>query len=143
MILQISKRWLRGQDLNVRPSGYEPDELPDCSTPRHLMFQTGFKPTTAKHAMSENGPSLLRDMSAMACCFNSKRGQSSQNSSIFARQFGAYSTWFSFVKPLNSVKFATSPNLARARWPQAHPGGDFLCFQMKWMLRAYIKRPVP
>jgi membrane-bound lytic murein transglycosylase A len=25
---------LRGQDLNLRPSGYEPDELPDCSTPR-------------------------------------------------------------------------------------------------------------
>jgi hypothetical protein len=23
-----------GEDLNLRPSGYEPDELPDCSTPR-------------------------------------------------------------------------------------------------------------
>ena len=26
--------WLRGRDLNPRPSGYEPDELPGCSTPR-------------------------------------------------------------------------------------------------------------
>jgi hypothetical protein len=25
---------LRGLDLNQRPSGYEPDELPGCSTPR-------------------------------------------------------------------------------------------------------------
>jgi hypothetical protein len=24
---------LRGRDLNPRPSGYEPDELPGCSTP--------------------------------------------------------------------------------------------------------------
>ena len=28
--------WLRGKDLNQRPSGYEPDELPDCSTPRYV-----------------------------------------------------------------------------------------------------------
>src|ERR1041384_7590792 len=26
-------KWLRGLDLNQRPSGYEPDELPGCSTP--------------------------------------------------------------------------------------------------------------
>jgi hypothetical protein len=28
------REWLRGRDLNPRPSGYEPDELPGCSTPR-------------------------------------------------------------------------------------------------------------
>ena len=33
-ILAMNLIWLRGQDLNLRPSGYEPDELPNCSTPR-------------------------------------------------------------------------------------------------------------
>ena len=28
------QKWLRGRDLNPRPLGYEPNELPDCSTPR-------------------------------------------------------------------------------------------------------------
>ena len=32
--VQQSEKWLRGWDLNPRPSGYEPDELPGCSTPR-------------------------------------------------------------------------------------------------------------
>ena len=31
---KVSQKWLRGWDLNPRPSGYEPDELPGCSTPR-------------------------------------------------------------------------------------------------------------
>ena len=32
--LGINKIWLRGVDLNHRPLGYEPNELPDCSTPQ-------------------------------------------------------------------------------------------------------------
>ena len=27
--------------MNLRPSGYEPDELPGCSTPRHPVFAVG------------------------------------------------------------------------------------------------------
>ena len=37
MHVSLQKK-LRGQDLNLRPSGYEPDELPDCSTPRYYIF---------------------------------------------------------------------------------------------------------
>ena len=33
-IQSLFEFWLRGPDLNQRPLGYEPNELPDCSTPR-------------------------------------------------------------------------------------------------------------
>ena len=43
--------WLRGLDLNQRPSGYEPDELPDCSTPRSSNedrhYMTSFMPLSS------------------------------------------------------------------------------------------------
>ncbi len=38
--------WLRGGDLNPRPLGYEPNELPDCSTPRQR--------TCRRHVQQEN-----------------------------------------------------------------------------------------
>ena len=45
-----SETKLRGQDLNLRPSGYEPDELPGCSTPRRyksdMVEAEGLEPPT-------------------------------------------------------------------------------------------------
>ena len=41
---------LREQDLNLRPSGYEPDELPNCSIPRYKMAEEkGFEPLRRLH----------------------------------------------------------------------------------------------
>ena len=42
---------LRGKDLNQRPPGYEPDELPGCSTPRCLMSDSVF--TYLNNVMAE------------------------------------------------------------------------------------------
>ncbi|KXT75147.1 hypothetical protein STRDD12_01598 [Streptococcus sp. DD12] len=33
---ELPSHQLREQDLNLRPSGYEPDELPNCSIPRYF-----------------------------------------------------------------------------------------------------------
>ena len=37
LITNYLRTWLREPDLNRRPSGYEPDELPGCSIPRQLV----------------------------------------------------------------------------------------------------------
>ena len=36
---ELPKGWLRGVDLNHRPLGYEPNELPGCSTPQIHLTQ--------------------------------------------------------------------------------------------------------
>ena len=42
-MLPSHKHWVQGLDLNQGPSGYEPDELPDCSTLQHLTVKMKLK----------------------------------------------------------------------------------------------------
>ena len=54
--------WLRGLDLNQRPSGYEPDELPGCSTPRdhYREMMRGSKLKAGLEAGNPTGESQFR-----------------------------------------------------------------------------------
>ena len=47
---QRASIWVQGLDLNQGPSGYEPDELPDCSTLQHLQRTEDAKQSTCVQA---------------------------------------------------------------------------------------------
>jgi hypothetical protein len=72
----MAVNWLRGLDLNQRPSGYEPDELPGCSTPRsrtvelarrfiHAQAVSSIK--TARRHSKSNNPAALEIPDKYAC----------------------------------------------------------------------------
>ena len=60
---RINHNW-RGQDLNLWPRGYEPRELPDCSTPRSFSYlsrgstkplDTNFRPILTRFFLLSRG----------------------------------------------------------------------------------------
>jgi hypothetical protein len=60
----VKEIWLRGRDLNPRPSGYEPDELPGCSTPH---FENNFDVAVVQIEKRSSGEIAILFAFAVAC----------------------------------------------------------------------------
>ena len=48
--------WVRGLDLNQRPPGYEPDELPTAPPRDKLVEREGFEPSKPEAADLQSAP---------------------------------------------------------------------------------------
>ena len=57
--IMFTEDWLRKQDLNLWPSGYEPDELPSCSIPRCLCCGWGYRIRTCEYRYQKPRPYRL------------------------------------------------------------------------------------
>ncbi len=59
--------------MNLRPSGYEPDELPDCSTP-HQEGRAFYKPPACPATASRKKPTSAPDGIFARCPSRSQLG---------------------------------------------------------------------
>jgi hypothetical protein len=55
LLLLPWRDWLRGKDLNLRPLGYEPNELPDCSTPQNYPSVGGMESSIVAFQIGNEG----------------------------------------------------------------------------------------
>src|SRR3954471_17174199 len=93
------KRWLRGRDLNPRPLGYEPNELPDCSTPRR-----------GKSDLSSQTISSASDQTSLDCLFApthaARQERAAAGSSVSARIVSLYNRFIASLPSFSDVEAA-------------------------------------
>ena len=97
--------WLRGLDLNQRPPGYEPGELPGCSTPRQFP-RPGTGPGSSL-SCSAASAALLHHASIV------KFGQARRQCSCHAADAGT--TWL--LNPAKKIRAHNNPGAAKLRLP--------------------------
>ena len=106
-----------------RPSGYEPDELPDCSTPRYLVPEAGVEPVREK---------ISRDFKSRASAY----------SAIPAYNWPQFFRCSYIIAPRNlkvNTFFTFSARFMKTKWKNLFPKAKFIYWHTTFFMLLYFK----
>jgi hypothetical protein len=125
---------LRGLDLNQRPLGYEPNELPDCSTPRLSGPQRAAGSHQSPDTIRPNGAlsgAETRARTGMGFHPRDFKSLASASSAISAPVFRGSLRWQGGTAYFRRVNPSTSPRICfkRRRWDFGSKQQEKIFFQ--------------
>ena len=108
--------WLRGRDLNPRPLGYEPNELPDCSTPRQSQHVPAL-PTTERFKTSNRQSEIEKKplVGLGRVELPTSRLSGVRSNQLSYRPLGLFRAYFSAKKSHTSLLRSVSKRWTRGR----------------------------